>query len=147
MLNQTSSKAFINVSSVLSGISLAACHLVHLSNMWKIMCLSTSIRSHSTWVLKVSAISTEHAFAGPGLCHSRQTRQVYTISGMSSNTSLFTPTLSRNLCMVDSEACHHLTCNFLRVGLMAPGCGVLNNLTTPPISKFVQSVGLSGFEP
>ena len=70
-------------SSVLSSTSTAACHRVHLSNMWKMMCLWTNNKSHSTWWLKVSANSVLHTLFGPGRVHSLHTLQVSTISGMS----------------------------------------------------------------
>ena len=72
----SSSMARVSVSSVLSGTSLAACHRVHRSIMWKMMCLWMKSRSHSTCELKVSATSTLLALDGPGLAHSLHTWQV-----------------------------------------------------------------------
>ena len=97
-------------------------------------------RSHSTCKLKVSGNYVLHALLGPGLAHSRQTRQVCTTSGIKSRTFCETPTLSRNLFMVCSEACHHLVCNFLRDRRIAPSRVVRNSLTTLPISKLFQSL-------
>ena len=147
MVTQRVSIAFINVSSSLFGITAAACHRVHLSNMWKMMCFPTNNRSHSTWWLNVSAISTLLALLGPGFIHSRQTLQVCTISGMRSNTLSATPTRSRNRRMVVSEACHHRTCSFRNVSRMALSFGVRKSLTTRPMSKSVQLCGFSGLSP
>ena len=86
MLNHSFSRASWMVVDSLSGMTIAACHLVQRSSMWKMMLFLMNKRSHSTWLLKVSAISVEQILSGPGLDHCLQTRQVCTISGMSSNT-------------------------------------------------------------
>ena len=64
---------------------------------------------------------------------------------MSFNTSWGTPARSRNLRIVSAEACHHLTCNFRSVRLIAPGLFVRKSRTTRPISKLDQSSGFSVF--
>ncbi len=109
--------------------------------------LLTKSKSHSTWALKVSANSVLQMFAGPGLAHSLQTRQVCTISGMSLITLSATPTRSRKRCMVWCDACHHRTCSFLSESRMALTRLVLKSRTTLPMSKLVQSSGRSGFTP
>ena len=79
--------ALHRVSSVLSSINMAACQRVHLSSMWKMMCLWMNNKSHSTCWLKLSENSVLQTLLGPGRAHSRHTLQVSTISGIRRKTS------------------------------------------------------------
>ena len=124
-----------------------ACQRVHLHSTWKMMCLWTKTKSHSTCSLNLSGISTLHTLSGPSLTHSRHTLHVWTMSGMRCRTFSDTPTLSKNLFITCSEACHQRTWSFLRASLMAPSRLVRKSLTTRPISKLVQSLGFSGLSP
>ena len=111
------------------------------------MCLPTNRRSHSTCWLKESANFVFKAVDGPGFCHSRHTEQVWQTSGIKSKTFWGTPTLSRTRFMVCSLACHHRTCS-LRSGFrIERSLFALSTRTTFPMSKFDQSLGLSGFAP
>ena len=137
----------MSVSSSLLGMTAAACHLVHRSSMWKMMCLCTKSKSHSTCWLNLSESSVLLTFAGPGRAHFRHVGQLCTTPGIMSRTLSATPTRSRNRRMVSSEACHQRTCNFLRVSRMAVSVLVRKTRTHRPMSKLVQSAGLSGVVP
>ena len=141
------SMAMMRVSSSLVGMTIAACHLVHLSIMWKMINLRTNRRSHSTCWLNLSAISVLHALLGPGLANSRQTVQVLTVLGIRSRTFWATPTRSRNRFMVCSEACHHRTWSLRNVRRIAASRFVRKTLITRPMSKLLQSWGFSGLSP
>ena len=141
------SMAFINVVSSLFGTTRAACHLVHLSSIWKMMNLCTNKRSHSTCWLNASASCTLQALLGPGLAHCRHTEQVLQISGISSSTRSATPMCFRKRVMVCSEACHHRTCSFRRDSRMAASRFVRKMRTTRPMSNLLQSWAASGLSP
>ena len=141
------SMALMSVSPSLLGITTAACHREHRSSIWKMMYLWTKRRSHSTCWLNFSASSVLLTLAGPGRAHSRHTGQLCTTSGSMSRTLSATPTRSRKRRIMSSEACHQRTCSFRSVCLIAVSLLVRKIRTHRPMSKLVQSAGLSVLVP
>ena len=56
-------------------------------------------------------------------------------------------TLVEHAMITGADACHQRTCSFRSESLIAPSCCVVNIRTTRPMSKLLQSSGLSGLFP